>query len=150
VADDVRSFVADLRRFAEKTRIRSDKVVRKVTFDLLGEVTRRTPVDMGWARANWQLGIEGRPMGTVGEQPKRIKANKAKHGVGHYESAKAVANQQMSNFSSVKAGGVNYIVNNVPYIMALENGSSKQAPGGMARLTVVEFQDIVWNALRAV
>ena len=36
-----------------------------------------------------------------------------------------------------------YITNNLPYIMRLEFGYSKQAPAGMARITVDRFQTIV-------
>ncbi len=43
-------------------------------------------------------------------------------------------------------GLVLYIVNNTPYAERLEYGWSKQAPNGMVRLTVAEFQGIVVDA----
>ena len=143
------SFAADLRKFMEKTKISMDKVVRKVTFDLFGEVVMRTPVDTGMARSNWQLGINERPTGIVDDAKRRI--NKQRNDKwGSYKTAKTVISApMMANLSNVKAGGVNYIANNLPYIKQLEYGSSKQAPQGMAWITVQNFQRIVDEALRS-
>ena len=143
------SFAADLEKFMKKTKIRTDQLVRKVTFDLFGEVVMRTPVDTGMARSNWQLGIGERPTGIVDDAKRRISKEQSDKR-GSYKTAKTVmAAPTMANFSNVKAGGVNYIVNNLPYIMKLEYGSSKQAPEGMAQIAVSNFQEIVNNALRS-
>ena len=45
-------------------------------------------------------------------------------------------------------GQTAYIVNNLPYAVPLEYGHSKQAPGGMVRITLARFQQIVDEALR--
>jgi len=44
------------------------------------------------------------------------------------------------------AGQTAYIVNNLPYGIALEYGHSTQAPGGMVRITLARFQQIVSEA----
>jgi hypothetical protein len=41
-----------------------------------------------------------------------------------------------------------YLINNLPYAIPLEYGHSKQAPGGMVRVTVARFQQIVDEAIR--
>jgi hypothetical protein len=41
---------------------------------------------------------------------------------------------------TAKPFGTVSIANNVPYIGVLEFGSSKQAPGGMVRVTISEIQ----------
>ncbi|MEN5258630.1 hypothetical protein [Pseudomonas protegens] len=41
-----------------------------------------------------------------------------------------------------------YIVNNLPYAVPLEYGHSKQAPGGMVRITLARFHQIVDEAIR--
>ncbi|CAI8816617.1 hypothetical protein [Pseudomonas chlororaphis] len=46
------------------------------------------------------------------------------------------------------AGQMAYIVNNLPYAVPLEYGHSKQAPGGMVRITLARFQQIVDEAIR--
>lgn len=45
-------------------------------------------------------------------------------------------------------GQTAYIVNNLPYAVSLEYGHSKQAPGGMVRITLARFQQIVEEAIR--
>jgi hypothetical protein len=47
-----------------------------------------------------------------------------------------------------KAGETAFIVNNLPYAIPLEFGHSTQAPGGMVRITVARFQQIVLEAIR--
>ncbi|WP_416365137.1 hypothetical protein [Pseudomonas sp. NFX183] len=47
-----------------------------------------------------------------------------------------------------KAGETAFIVNNLPYAIPLEFGHSTQAPGGMVRVTVARFQQIVLEAIR--
>lgn len=51
----------------------------------------------------------------------------------------------MSDFT---AGQMAYIINNLPYAIPLEFGHSTQAPGGMVRVTVARFQQIVLEAIR--
>lgn len=51
----------------------------------------------------------------------------------------------MSDFT---AGQMAYIINNLPYAIPLEFGHSTQAPGGMVRVTVARFQQIVVEAIR--
>lgn len=45
-------------------------------------------------------------------------------------------------------GQTAYIVNNLPYAVPLEYGHSKQAPGGMVRITLARFQQIVDESIR--
>ncbi|ATV18020.1 hypothetical protein CFN58_28435 [Pseudomonas avellanae] len=47
-----------------------------------------------------------------------------------------------------RAGDVAYITNSLPYAIPLEFGHSTQAPGGMVRITVARFQQIVEAAIR--
>ena len=49
----------------------------------------------------------------------------------------------------LKLGDTAYLVNNLPYAVPLEYGHSSQAPAGMVRVTIAEFQQIVEAAVRA-
>lgn len=49
---------------------------------------------------------------------------------------------------SLTIGQTAYLVNNLPYAVPLEYGHSKQAPGGMVRVTLARFQQIVDEAIR--
>ncbi|MEO8640963.1 hypothetical protein [Pseudomonas sp.] len=50
---------------------------------------------------------------------------------------------------SLTIGQTAYLVNNLPYGIALEYGHSKQAPSGMIRVTLARFQQIVDDAIAA-
>ena len=53
----------------------------------------------------------------------------------------------MSGIPMKAAGKVHFIQNSVPYIQALEDGHSRQAPNGMVALTQIEFKDFLTKAL---
>ena len=127
------SFGGDLQGFAQRTGIRFDKIVRKVCLDLTRDIVLLTPVDTGMAKSNWFLGTT-----RVGS----TESSASKNGAPSLRRASDFA-------STIHGGGVFYIVNNLPYIMALEYGSSTQAPAGMARITVERFQNIVNAAVGA-
>jgi hypothetical protein len=121
------TFEADVLRFAQKTRTKVDMVVRKVVFDITSDIVRMTPVRDGFARNNYFWGVQR--VGT-------IDPTKDKRGGASISRA--------AEFSTgLRAGGVVYLTNHLPYILKLEYGSSKQAPAGMARVTVAKFQRIV-------
>lgn len=115
------SFQADLQRFATKTGIRMDQIVRKVCLDLTKDLVVMTPVDTGLARSNYFFGVD-RNAGTD--------TTKDKNGAPSLSRSGSFA-------STLKAGGVFYITNNLPYILQItQYGHSKQAaPGALTKLT---------------
>ena len=84
----------------------------------------------GRFRANWQIGI--------GVANDTVTGDIDRAGGATISRLTAVA-------KAVKAGGVVYITNSLPYAQRLERGHSKQAPRGMVRLTMLDLPD----ALRA-
>jgi len=126
------TFEADLTRFVKKTKGNVDTVVRKVGFDLTRQVIKRTPVDTGRARGNWQVSENLHSV---------VLSSKNKTGAKTLRAAKSVLNE-------IKAGGFFYIQNNVEYILDLEYGSSKQAPQGMMRIAVRLYSQFLRNAVR--
>ena len=90
------------------------RVVIKITLDITANLIQTTPVDTGWARANW--------VPSVGKMQQTT--------VGSADAVSAVA--QTAGLSSVigyRRGRV-FITNNVPYIEALNAGHSPQQPAG--------------------
>ena len=76
----------------------------------------------GRARGNWQCSLDA----PITSENGRIDPN----------GSAAIAEVT----STVKAGHVNYLSNNVPYIRRLEyKGHSKQAPDGMVRISLQRF-----------
>lgn len=127
------TFSADLQRFTQKAGGRLDTVLRRSVLEMTRDIVRKTPVDTGHARSNWFWGVY---------QVTSTDSAMSKNG------APSIA--RSNDFArSLRAGGVVYLTNNLPYIMALEFGSSQQAPAGMVRTTVSRWQSIVDRAARA-
>lgn len=143
-------FGADIRGFARRTGIKFDLVLRKVVIDMTSDIVKMTPVGdpTFWKRPN------SAPPGYTGGHARSnyFWGNSRIESVDpSIDKSGGVSMRRAYTFSaSVRAGGVCYITNNLPYIMALEYGHSKrQAPGGMARVTVARWQNIVNAAVRA-
>lgn len=90
-----------------------------------------TPVDTGYARSSWMIGLGGAtdealPEGTGGGR----------------RAATTFARQQLPNLQGLLANPFEKvsIFNNAPYIQALEEGHSSQAPNGMVAITLAELQ----------
>lgn len=122
------SFAAQVERFRAKTEAKIELAVRKIAMEVFREVILMSPVDTGRFRGNWQVEIGNVPQGTVALEDKDGRATIAA------ADAKALG---------LKAGQSIYLVNNLPYARRLEYGWSKQAPGGMVRLTVQRWKPIV-------
>lgn len=130
----IAKFEADLQTFADRLQIDAKTVVKKVAFEVFEGVTKRTPVDTGWARASWIITTHNPDLSTTAE-----KAGFKKKGMG--EAAAAVANATQVAGTVGSSASVWWITNNVPYIVKLENGHSKQAGRGfMAQRTVADVQ----------
>lgn len=101
------------------------RVMQKLTTDTVANLQSApsqggTPVDTGWARANWIPSVGtpvNAPAGTRADaEAGKIDTNAVPQGVS-----------QVLSYSSIKLGNI-YISNNVPYIELLNAGTSQQAP----------------------
>jgi hypothetical protein len=128
VVDQARIIVDDLASFTERN-IRRLSV--EVHANLVAAPTEGgTPVDTGWARANWVPAI-GNPVTDVdGEPPK--KGTKTKAGGKAQRGLARVASSYR-----LRQGPV-FISNNVPYIGRLNDGSSVQAPRGFVQAAILK------------
>lgn len=126
-------FTLDLTRIVNKYKVRMDVVVQKVTLDIFSSIIFKSPVDTGRFRGGW--------IATVGNYSRELTDILDRNG--------SIAVTNMSGLvSRTAAGNVVYMVNNLPYSIRLEYGYSKQAPLGMVRTTITEFQDYVSKAAR--
>ncbi len=128
--EDVNTFNLYIDKFVSGLGISAEKILKKVAFDLLKKVVSKTPVDTGRARSAWFTGVNDRPTQEVPPLHQKIGEDQA-------------ANESVSRgkvFESAKLGDTLWVANNLPYIERLENGSSDQAPAGMAALSIQEIQ----------
>ena len=108
------------------------KTERDQNFNVNGLVAGQDYVG-GRFRGNWNFSI-GSPDNSF-----RIKPD---------PTGEATTTRLVSGALEFKAGQTAFIVNNLPYAIPLEFGHSTQAPGGMVRITVARFQQIVLEAIR--
>lgn len=143
------TFALQLGRFAEKAGENAQKVIRKVSIDLLSGIVLRTPV------GNPDLWASKPPKGYVGG---RLRANWNVSLATPDTTTTTLTDdsgQQTINTGSVTINAFQdqpiYIVNSLPYVREIEyEGHSKQAPAGMLRITVSEFQNFVNQAANEV
>jgi hypothetical protein len=121
----VSNFALDIANFARKARINIDVAHRKICLDLLSSLIKKSPVDTGRFRGNWQVGY--------------MRINGATDSPDDKNGGAAIG-RGLSVLSSISVGGVVYLTNSLPYAIRLEYGWSKQAPNGMVRLTLIEHQ----------
>ena len=108
------------------------KTERDQNFNVNGLVAGKGYVG-GRFRGNWQFSIDTPAEGVLDQ----IDVS------GNVSIAVLKAQVQ-----TLTAGQTSYIVNNLPYGIPLEYGHSKQAPHGMIRVTLANFQKIVDDAIR--
>ena len=106
---------------------------RKLALEALSRVVKRTPVDTGRARGNWQASIES-------EVDAEIPA-----AVAEKRGAGAITAEALTVTKALQPYGVVFIQNNVPYILPLEDGHSAQARAGMVRPTVLELRQSLFQ-----
>lgn len=142
------SFELSLQKFAKATPEKVTQVARKIGGEVLAKVVFRSPV------GNPKLWKSKPPAGYVGG---RFRSN-WNIGLGDFgtDTSEAIdgAGQTISKGSAklqgLQPGQTFYLTNSLPYAIRLEYGhSQEQAPKGMVRLTVAEFQPIVNKIVRA-
>lgn len=139
------TFALSLAGFAAKAPDKARTVVRKVAIDTLARVVMRTPVGNpslwrgkapkgyvgGRLRANWTVGI-GAPNHTTTNFRDRSRNGELTATVGASRIAASDGERPI------------FLMNSLPYVREIEyEGHSTQAPVGMVRVTVAEFQTMV-------
>jgi hypothetical protein len=145
----VPTFSAQIQAWIDKTKDDADKIVRYALGTIDARLVQRAPVGDasywkhppppnyvgGRFKANFQMSIGSPATGNLDAIDKDGSATLASHA---------------NIVSAAKAGAVYYIVNNLPYAKRIEEGWSRQAPIGLVALTVVEWNNIVENAVNGV
>ena len=107
--------------FAEEADIAAEDVVKKMAFDLLSRIVLRMPVATGRARAGWSAA--GTALGVTVPTSGASRQGDSGYGESFGADEKAI-----------------FMTNRVNYVVYLEFGSSRQAPLGMVRVSMLELQ----------
>jgi hypothetical protein len=144
------SFDLDIAGFVNRTIAEQHRITKVIIFSLDRKIMKKSPVGDpdswqrpelappgytgGRFRVNWQLGVNTIPGGEIEGIDKTGESTLAKHA---------------AQIPRLAGGHVYYLVNNVPYAQALEDGHSSQSePGNMVAGTVAEFRGIIMRAVR--
>jgi len=122
------SFSKDINRFGRKLEKTAEAIFRGTSLDLLSRIVKRTPVDQGTARGNWQIGLNVAPSNEVDTADKNG-SNTIASGNG--------------KLRAVKLGDSVFVTNNLPYAGVIEHGGKNRRPHGMVKVTVAEYQNVV-------
>ena len=129
------SWESDWKKIESKIDRTLDQGIRATILELSTAIIKDTPAKTGRARGNWQASIGRGATGEVSVVNKRA------------GEAKAISN--VNQKASVAVGDLYYLTNNVPYIERLEYGWSKQAPGGMVRKNMQNFNRLLVKNIKA-
>lgn len=118
------TFALDISKFVNKAKVDTKTTVQKIAMEAFRRVILRSPVDTGRFRANWGVMVGSPYVGVTDAVDK---------------TGAATAAATMAAIKGWNGQGTIYMCNNLPYSIVLEYGHSKQAPGGMVRVTIAEM-----------
>lgn len=108
----------------------TEKLVTKLALDIVAQLKQTTPVDTGWARANW-LPTTGSPASPLSFPDTRLERSAL---VPSASGTQTALEANLLSYSLAK--GSIFITNNVPYIEDLNMGTSKKAPSGFVQAAI--------------
>lgn len=123
----LRQFAVSLRGRAKKVPERADRIVREVALAADRSLVRNTPVDTGRARANWQASLGTPAVGVIDAAPGKR---------GSVTAATTQADAVIAGYKGGTPGAAIFLTNNLPYIVPLNNGHSKQQPAGFVERAI--------------
>ena len=109
-----------------------DTFTQEVSLELFEEIVQRTPVDNGFAKGNWNMSVGNNDFTEQTVDP----------------DGSRTINRARSVARNIEGGDKVFISNGVDYVFWLENGTSQQAPQGMANPASAKAQSIADSVAR--
>lgn len=119
---DITAILTQLDEFVEG-------LAQRLNVNIVAELQETTPVDTGWARANWVPSVLVPYSGTAG-----TRAQAELGSIDLQPQANGVT--QLAQYK-LNLGDI-YITNNVDYILKLNDGSSRQAPRNFVQSAIAK------------
>lgn len=123
-------------------------IAKQAAYAIIEDLTMHTPVDVGDALSNWQIGLDS-PASTVlpayapspkGRSIKGVWTHRVPPAATALANASKVLTVARALLASKNPGQEIFISNNADYITELNNGSSQQEPA-----LFVERAELVWQ-----
>jgi hypothetical protein len=133
--EEIDFIVADLERF---TRLEVVALTLNIDANLRDSPPGGTPIDTGWASANW--------VPSIGE-PKFLDSDDKDPSSADIAARAAVADTGRNALLAWKpVDGAIFITNSVPYIQPLNNGHSAQSPRGFVQIAIEKAIRMTYSA----
>ncbi len=107
----------------------TQELVQRVALRITANLQEDTPVDTGWARSNW--------VPSIGDPYRGLAGSKEGDVVLIDPSTSDLGKAQVATSYKLSDGAI-FISNNVPYIMALNEGHSSQAPQAFVQASIAK------------
>lgn len=120
-----KQFGFELDKAKLETEEKINDAISLIAMYCLRGVVKKSPVDTGRFRSNWQVSKNVERSGTI-DVGKEAQSKTVQRGMATIEGF------DLSSDTAI------HIQNNLPYARRLEHGHSKQAPQGMVGLTLTE------------
>ncbi len=130
-------FSKNMRRRGRQLENASTGITRAGAKAALVAVVWGTPADKGVARSNWRIGIGAPPTAVIRAYApgKKLGKGETANATASIRAGKARLNASLGSFGGGLKTSV-YLVNNVPYIDKLNDGSSTQAAEGFIETAI--------------
>jgi hypothetical protein len=118
--------MSETERVTRELEQQISEVMSALAINITSKLKEKTPIDTGWARANWIPSV-GEPydLDISGDDDLDFESSNI---------ASVAGENELINYHIDK--GPIFIVNNVPYITFLNEGSSRQAPAGFVQKAI--------------
>lgn len=127
-------FARRMSRLSVKVEGNVEQAVKDCAKAVTRTVINATPVDTGRARSNWTAELDQAFSRLF---PAHVPGEKGSTGEANTEAAISQANELIDRFD-ITANREIHIANSLPYIGALNDGHSRQAPAGFVQEAVLE------------
>ncbi len=105
----------------------TEKLIKRLSLNVTANLVETTPVDTGWARANW--------VPSIGSPRSRTAGTRAAAENGSIDNAPQL--NGIISLANYRVGPSIFISNNVPYINSLNSGTSTQAPSAFVQNAIL-------------
>lgn len=133
----VRKFQGDIDKWIKQVKSGLDDVIREFVKAVHADLVKRSPVDTGRFRANWQITYNHIPMYALNEYDKS----------GEKTIASGIRTANVLPLGRGGAVTTIYFSNMLIYANALEYGHSKQAPAGVLGLVAIRLRSYMAEAI---
>ncbi len=116
-----------------------NKLVARSATDFHSRVVFRTPVDTGLLRASWEILVGKITSASVRAFPNITEFNLTS---GRAASIRGKVAGALARIKNTKRFLTLTVTNPQPYVGKIEDGSSRQAPAGMIRVSLVEVASV--------